>query len=117
LSNLINQQDARFRRVLQRAHERTLNEEVRGVEPAPNEFPIRTELVRLCFQKELLQGSVELSNGLLFVDSRIALKSFHDIVKSKCQGLRKLRLATTGRRQPVGSLHVPIETGHADALR
>src|SRR5205807_4478455 len=53
--------------------------------------------VRLCLQKELLQGSVELSNSLLFVDSWIALQSFHRGVESKCQGLRKLRLATTWR--------------------
>jgi len=96
LVHLVDQKDARFRRVLQRAHDWALNEEVQGMEPAPNELPIRAELVRLCFEEELLQGGIEFSNGLLFVNPRIALKSFHHRVKSRCQGFRKFRLATTG---------------------
>jgi hypothetical protein len=53
------------------------------MEPAPNELPIRAELVRLCFEEELLQGSIKFSNGLFFIDTRVALKSFHDRVKSE----------------------------------
>jgi hypothetical protein len=67
------------------------------MEPAPNEFPIRAELVPLCFEEELLQGGVELSNGLFFIDTRVALESFHDRVKSKCQGFRQLCLAAPWR--------------------
>ena len=67
------------------------------MKPAPNEFPVCSELVRLCFEEEPLQGGIELSNGLLFVDSRVALKSLQDRIKGKCQGLRKLRLAAAGR--------------------
>jgi hypothetical protein len=66
------------------------------MEPAPNELPIRAELVRLCFEEELLQGSIKFSNGLFFIDTRVALKSFHDRVKSKCQGFRQLCLAAAG---------------------
>src|SRR5580692_7922568 len=83
--------------MLQRAHERALDEEVHGAEPASNDFPIRAELVRLGFEEELLQCGVELADGLFFVDSRIALKSFHDRVKGKCHGLRKLRLTAAWR--------------------
>ena len=83
--------------MLQRAHERALNEEVHGVEPAPNEFPIRAELVGLCLEEKLLQCGIELSNGLLFVDSGIALKSLNGSAKGKCQGFRKLRFAAARR--------------------
>ena len=83
--------------MLQGAHERALNEEVDGVEPAPKGFPVSAELVRSCFEEEPLQGGIELPNGLFFVDSRIALKAFHHGVEGTCQGLRKLRFAATGR--------------------
>jgi hypothetical protein len=58
---------------------------------------IRAELVRLCFEEKLLQGGIEPSNSLLFIDPWIALKSFHDSVKGKCQGLGELRFAAPGR--------------------
>ena len=49
------------------------------------------------FRGRALQGGIELSNGFLFIDSRVALKSLHDRVKGKRQRLRKLRLAAAGR--------------------
>jgi len=93
--HLVDQQDARLRYVLKCAHDWSLHEKVQGMEPGPNELPIRAELVRLCFEEELLQSGIELSNGLFFIDTRVALKSFHYRVKSKCQGFRKLCLAAS----------------------
>jgi hypothetical protein len=83
--------------VLQRAHDWALNEEVHVAEPASDEFPVRAKLVRLRFEEEPLQGCIELSDGLFLVDPRIALKSFHHGVKSRCQGFRKLRFAASWR--------------------
>ena len=48
-------------------------------------------------RKSLCSAGIELSDGLFFVDSRIALKPFHHRVKGKCQGFRQLRLAAARR--------------------
>ncbi len=95
LVHLVNQQDARLRRVLKPAHERTLNEEIHRVEASPNRFPIRAELVGLCFQEEFLKGGIEFSDSLLFIDTRIALKALQRRVKSEGESLGQLRLPAT----------------------
>ena len=51
----------------------------------------------MCFQEESLQGGVELPDGLLFIDSRIALKALQRRVESEGEGLRLLRLPATWR--------------------
>src|SRR5581483_4440896 len=95
LVHLVDQQHARLRRVLTPAHERTLNEEIHCVEATPNGFPVRAELVGLCLQKEFLKGGIELPDGLLFIDTGIALQALQRRVECKGQSLRQLRLPTS----------------------
>src|SRR5690349_1126619 len=58
LVHFVDQQGARLRPVLKPAHERTLNEEIHRMEASPNGFPVRAELVGLCFQEEFLKGGI-----------------------------------------------------------
>jgi hypothetical protein len=52
-------------------------------------------LCRADFQEELLKGGVELPDGLLFIDPRIALKALQRGVECKGQSFRQLRLPAT----------------------
>ena len=52
-------------------------------------------LCRADFQEELLKGGVELPDGLLFIDPRIALKALQRGVECKGQSFRQLRLTAT----------------------
>ena len=100
--------------MLKRAHERTLNEEVHRMEAAPNGFPIRAELVGSCFQEEPLKGGIELPDGLLFVDPRIALKALQRRVEGKGESLRQApssRNLAGPRSGPASSARLPRRPG------
>src|SRR5262249_16204381 len=59
-------------------------------------LPIASDF-RSCFKKECLQGFVELSNGLVFIDSDVALQAFDDCLCGSRNGICEFRLATSRR--------------------
>ena len=86
--HLVNQQDARPRRVLQCPHERALNKEVQSMQPRPDGFPICSELARLSFKEQPLKRGIELADGLLFIDAGIALQPLQGRVHREREGFR-----------------------------
>jgi hypothetical protein len=72
-----------------------LNEEIHRMEAPSNRLPVRAKLIGLRFQEELLKGGIELPDGLLLIDPRIALKALQRRVECKGQSLRQPRLPAT----------------------
>jgi hypothetical protein len=45
--------------ILERSHQRSLHEEIEFVQPRADGFPVGSELTRLGFEEELLQGGID----------------------------------------------------------
>ena len=112
LVHFIDQQHARLVLVLERAHERPLDEEIQRVKPSPDRVPIRSEAARLRFQEDLLQGGVEPSDCLLLLYARVTLEPLHCGIEGESQGLGEFRLAAA--RWSFDQNRLPQLTSHVD---
>jgi hypothetical protein len=66
-----------------------LYEKIQRVQRTPDRVPIPLEMVRLCFEEQLLKGAVEFADRFLLVDALVALQSFNDRVSSRRNRLGK----------------------------
>ena len=97
LVELVNQQHAGSIAVSQRPQERTFGKEINRMQALPNGVPVFAEAVALGFKEKLLQGLVELADGLVFRDAFVTLKALDECSRGLGHGIRELRLATAGR--------------------
>ena len=97
LVELVDQQHAGSVAVSQRPQEWTFGKKINRMQALSNGVPIFAEAVALGFEEKLLQGLVELADGLVFRDAFVALKALDERSRSLGHGVCELRLATAGR--------------------
>jgi hypothetical protein len=67
------------------------------VKIAPDRVPVLLKAISLCFKEQLLKGTIEFPDCLLFIDAGITLQSFNDGIPRRRDRLGQSGLAAARR--------------------